>query len=377
MAPLRLVVLADRLPPSRRDRAATAGTRDWSVPPSARTRSPAIRWPAGCRDHGGSPPDTRRTARSCRGRDRRASPRRRGSEATPRRPRRPPARRSVGRQLERGGEIAGRRRRPGREAPWSVGPWTCGSAGRSRREAYRAGRLRPSATSTPSIADASTVRGSPIRVRPCSDSASTKRRTSPSSAATAFAIAAIAAIWVMKTDRAEGAGRRAPGHAGVRRLVATRVAPGMCRAGPGECQHRRRRRHARSPRSNSPTTATPDVGVGRNVDLRDDVHVLRCRRDDPVTCRDQPGTRTEAALGSPETDTLGVREVDARHDHRREGGRQHRAAVDPAVPAHARAGLRGQHDTAHDRDRASASSPACRRSPSATTSTGARSDSSW
>ena len=158
--------------PSHRARAASAGNPGSSARPSARSRSPANRWPAACRGHGGSRPGTRRSARSCRDRDRRAPPRRRGSAATPRRPRRPrldvPPRRSPVRPPRR------RHRWPRRRAaPWWGGPWTCGSGGRSRRAAYRvdAGRM-------PGRVPATAARGRPIRVRPCSDSASTKRRTS-------------------------------------------------------------------------------------------------------------------------------------------------------------------------------------------------------
>ena len=70
--------------PSRRDRAGRGGTLDWSGPPNARTHSPANRWRAGRPDHGGIPPDRRRTARSCRDRGRRASAqasRKRGDDA--------------------------------------------------------------------------------------------------------------------------------------------------------------------------------------------------------------------------------------------------------------------------------------------------------
>ena len=53
---------------------AAAGSRDWSRRPSARSRNRATRWRAGCRAHGGSRRGRRRSARSCRGRGRRAPP---------------------------------------------------------------------------------------------------------------------------------------------------------------------------------------------------------------------------------------------------------------------------------------------------------------
>ena len=90
LAALRLVESPRSRPPSGRARGATAGTRGWSVRPSARSPILATRSRAGCRAHGGSPPDRRRSARSCRGPGRPVRPTRRGTVATRPRPRRPP-----------------------------------------------------------------------------------------------------------------------------------------------------------------------------------------------------------------------------------------------------------------------------------------------
>ena len=60
--------------PSRRDRACTAGTRDWWARTTARTRSPATRWHATRPALGDSPHGRPRSGRSCRDRDRRAPP---------------------------------------------------------------------------------------------------------------------------------------------------------------------------------------------------------------------------------------------------------------------------------------------------------------
>ena len=211
-----------------------------------------------------------------------------------RRPRRPPARRSVLGKRERGGEASASlgvrcRQHRGREARGHVDRLVAHDRQRTDRAVGRCRRL-------PAIA----VRGAAIRVRPCSDSASTKAKNVALVAATVFVIGAIAAIWIMKTIVQKVLVAVAADHAGLRRLVATRVAPGMRRAGPGE--HRRSITGATVPTDASPTST--DVRARCRLDAasrcrsaRHDVHVLRCRRDDPVTA--SPGDDPAATARRP------------------------------------------------------------------------------
>ncbi len=168
-------------------------------------------------------------------------------------------------------------------------------------------------------------------------------------AATAFAILAIAAIWVMKTIVLKVVIALL--------LVMLAFAAWSQRESLQECADQVQANvsasvtDATSP-STSPPLARPLAfrhGFAGSVlrvrhDGRD-MHVLRRRRDHSVTL---PSSDARPVIDGrfPRR-----REVDARHHHRRQGSREHRPALDPTIPADARASLRGEHHATDDRDR--------------------------
>ena len=300
--------------------------------PTARTRSHASRWHAACRAHGGSRRGTRRTARSCRGRDRPA-PARRRAPAGARRPRR------------RSPREGRRRARPGRARdapPASASGSTV--VGRPSRSGSGLGhdatlrRRRPGRAGEPH-------RGGVRRVGwpACSPSRSARPRRSPARGRSCWSS--------VPSCR--------PGDEDDHQKVALVVDP-RAAGGAGLDAARSARRVRRQ-------------GEGRRVRRRHHVLVLRPRHPD----LDASSLSSVAPTTSPEGELEPTTERSVRGQlvdpHRGQGRVQHRAAMGQSVPAHARAGVR--HD---DRDphRASwvppswAGSP---RSPPGRTSTAAAS----